>query len=71
MTRRRGVRVGRGGRRQILPVDADVKTRLLKLLLDINLAFLHQRQEVSAQPGDLGERETVLRDIDGLAGEVR
>ncbi len=62
---------GCGGGRQILPIDADVKAGLLKLLLDVDFAFLYEGQEVAAQPGDLGEGETVLRDVDGLAGEVR
>ncbi len=62
---------GCGGGRQILPIDADVKAGLLKLLLDVDFAFLYEGQEVAAQPGDLGEGEAVLRDVDGLAGEVR
>ena len=62
---------GRGAGRQVLSVDADVKAGLLKLLFHVDFALLHQGQEVAAQPGDLGEREAVLCDVDGLAGEMR
>jgi hypothetical protein len=48
-----------------------VEAGLLELLFDIDLALLHEREKIAAHPGDLGEGEAVLRDIDGLPGEVR
>src|SRR6266853_1598180 len=63
--------VGGSGRGKIFFVDADVKAGLLKLLFHVHFAFLHQGQEVAAEPGDLGKGEAVFRDVDGLAGEVR
>lgn len=57
--------------RQVALVDADVEAGLLELLFDVNLALLHEREQVTAHPGDLGEREAVLCEIHGLAGEVR
>lgn len=58
------------GGRQIFLVDADVEARLLKLLFHIDLAFLNQREKVTAHPGDLGAGEAMLCDIDGLPGEM-
>ena len=43
----------------------------MKLLFHVDLALLHERKEVAAQPGDLSEGEAVFGDVDGLAGEVR
>ncbi len=43
---------------------------LLELLFDIDFAFLHERQQIAAHPGDFGEGEAVLGEIDGLSGEV-
>ena len=43
---------------------------LLELLFDVDLALLDERQQVAAQPCDLGEGEAVLGDVDGLAGEM-
>ena len=60
-----------GGRRKISLIDADVEAGLLKLFFNIHFAFLNERQEVPAQPGNLGERETMLGDVDCLTGEVR
>ncbi len=57
--------------RQIFLVDADVEAGLLKLLFDIDLALLDKRQQIAAQPRDLGEREAMLGDVDSLAGEMR
>lgn len=64
------IAVGSIGGGKIFLVDADVKAGLLELLFNINLAFLHERQKIAAQPGDLGEGEAVFRDVDGLTGEV-
>ena len=61
---------GRRGGGKIFFVDADVKAGLLELLFDVDFSLLHQRQKVAAQPGDLGEREAVLGDVDSLTGEV-
>ena len=44
---------------------------LLELLFDVDFALLDERQKVAAHPGDLGERESMLCEIHGLAGEVR
>jgi hypothetical protein len=43
----------------------------LELFLDVDLALLDERKKVSAQPGDLRQREAVLGDVDGLAREMR
>ncbi len=43
---------------------------LLELLLDVDATLLNQRQKVSAEPGDLGEREATFGDVDGLPGEM-
>ena len=68
----RGAWIAAGGSRwEIFFVHADVKAGLLELLFHVNLALLHEGQKVAAQPGDLGEGETVLGDVDGLAGKVR
>jgi hypothetical protein len=71
VTRWGGIVAGCGRRRQVLPVDADVKAGLLKLLFHVDFAFLYERQEVAPEPGDLGQGEAVLRNVDGLASEVR
>src|ERR1700679_3093141 len=52
-------------------VDADMEARLLKLLFYVDLAFLHEGQKVGTKPGDLGEGETMLGDVDGLPCEMR
>ena len=59
------------GCRQVFLVDADVEAGLLELFFDIDLALLHERQQIAAQPRNLGEREAVFSEIDRLAGEVR
>jgi hypothetical protein len=52
-------------------INTDVKTCLLKLLFYIHFALLHERQQIAAQPCDFGEGEPVLRDVNGLSGEMR
>ena len=64
------IAVGSIGWGKIFFVDADVKAGLLKLLFHVYFAFLHERQKIAAQPGDLGQGEAVLRDVDGLASKV-
>jgi hypothetical protein len=58
-------------RGQILLVDADVEAGLLELLFYVNLALLHEGEKIAAEPRDLGERQSVFGDVDGLTGEVR
>lgn len=55
---------------QIFFVYADVEAGLLEFLFDIDFTFLYERQEIAAHPGDFGEGEAVLGEIDGLSGEV-
>ncbi len=55
---------------EVFFVDADVEAGLLELLFDVEFALLDEGEEVGAEPGDLGEGEAVLGDVDGLAGEV-
>src|ERR1700722_8003647 len=59
-----------GGLGDVALVDTDVEAGLLELLLDVDLALLDERQEIAAQPGDLGHGEAVLGEVDGLAGEM-
>lgn len=61
----------RGGLRWEIPaVDADMKAGLLELLFDVDLAALDEGKQISAEPCDLGERETMFREVDGLSGEM-
>lgn len=61
----------RSGRGKVLFVDADMEAGLLKLLFYVDLTLLHQGQKIGTKPCDLGERETMLGDIDRLTGKVR
>ena len=63
---------GAGGcSRGIAFVDADVEAGLLELLFDVDLTLLDEGLEVGAHPGNLGEGEAMLCNVDCLAGEVR
>ncbi len=56
--------------REVAAVDADVEAGLLKFFFDVDPAALDEGKQVSAEPGDLGEREAALGDVYGLPGEV-
>src|SRR5579859_4643484 len=52
-------------------VDRDVETGLAKLIFDIDLTRLLQRNQPGAQPADLLCAEALLGDVDGAAGKMR
>lgn len=63
--------VAQGWRGGVAAIDADVEAGLLELFFDVDVAGLDEREQVAAEPSDLGHGEVVLGDVDGLAGEMR
>src|SRR6202034_4174798 len=62
---------GLGMQRHVRPVDRDVEAGLLKLLFHVDLARRLQWQQIGTHPRNFRWGEPLLRDIHGLAGQMR